>query len=100
MEQHPKGFSRIAAYLNSDGNSALHRRFGDLHARDLIYKEIELTELETELRELDEADNEQPDTKWRNAHSIHHKNGQGNELRRDLIVKISAKLKEYGTQFS
>jgi hypothetical protein len=96
VEQRPKGFSRVAEFQNSDGNSALHRRFGALHARILLYLGIELTELEEQLLELDKTDNEKPDTRWRTAHSIHHDDGKGNELRKDLVEKIKKKLEEYG----
>lgn len=95
LDKHPEGYARIGAYINSDDNSALHRRFGDLHARALLYKEVELTDLEVKLANLDKTDSEKPDTKWRNNFSIHTDDGQGNEIRRDLMKKIVQKLQEY-----
>jgi len=96
VEQHPKGYPRLAAYLNSDSNSAHFRRFGDLHLRSLLYKQTKLTDPELRLEKLDQEDAEKKDTSWRNAHSIHWDEGKRNELRRDLMEQIDTTMAEYG----
>ena len=96
MERYPEGFPRIAAYINSDVDTALFRRYGDLHARCLLYREVELHDLERKLMKLDEKDKAKEDTEWRVAHGIHHDKGRKNEERKALIEEIEGKLKSYG----
>ena len=98
VEDHPEGYPRVAAYINSDDDSVLFRRFGNLHARSLLYKEVELTELEAELAKLDKKDEASEENEWRIGHSIHHDNGKKNEERKALMEKIDQKLEVYGMQ--
>lgn len=99
VERYPEGYPRISAYIDSDSDTALFRRFGVLHARSLLYKQVELTELEAQLDKLDKEDEGKPGAdpnKWRLGHSISLNDGQMNEKRRDLMKKIDEKLEEYG----
>lgn len=102
VEKYPEGYPRISAYIDSDSDTALFRRFGILHARSLLYKQVELTELEAQLDKLDEEDEGKPGAdpnKWRLGHSISLNDGQMNEKRRDLMKKIDEKLEEYGMSY-
>jgi len=99
VERYPKGYPRIAAYFDSDSDTALVRRFGQLHARILLYKQVELTELEARLDKLDKEDEGTPgedSNGWKLRHSISLKGGHMNEERRDLVKEIDEKLEEYG----
>jgi hypothetical protein len=96
VEDHPKGYPRTAAYINSDVDTALFRRFGDLHARCLLYMQVELTDLGAKLTKLDEDDNAQGETEWKITHSTHYKDGRKNEDRKCLIGEIEKKLVAYG----
>ncbi len=98
VEEYPNGYPRASAYLNSDVGTALFRRFGTLHSRALLYKQLELTELEARLEKLDRDDEEKEETKWRNSRSINRRDGEGNEERKALIEEIVKKLEEYGMQ--
>jgi hypothetical protein len=103
VERYPEGYPRISAYIDSDSDAALFRRFGVLHARSLLYKQVELTELEAQLDKLDKDDEGNPGAdsdKWRLGHSISLNGGQMNEKRRDLMKKIDEKLEEYGIFYS
>jgi len=91
LEDYVEGYPRTAAFVNGDSKNALFRRFAILRARSLLYKEAELTDLEEQLKILDEED--QGD--WKVAHSIHVDDGDQNEVRRDLMIKINQRLKEY-----
>jgi hypothetical protein len=97
VDDHPKGYPRTAVYINSDFDSALFRRFGDLHARSLLYKQVELTELEERLAKLDKDDDDVLETRWRVRYSIHVRNGKRNEARKALLTEINDKLEVYGT---
>lgn len=96
MEEHPEGYPRVAAFINSDKDTVLFRRFGGLHSRLLLYKEVELTQLETQLASLDRDDSLKDETRWRNHHSIHRDDGSQNEERKALVEKIEPKLLAYG----
>jgi hypothetical protein len=95
VEYYPEGFPRIAAYINSDVDTALFRRFGDLSARCLLYREVELNDLERKLLKLDKEDKAKEDTEWRVAHGIHHGKGRKNEERKALVEEVESKLKTY-----
>ncbi|KAN0114516.1 hypothetical protein V8E51_004060 [Hyaloscypha variabilis] len=96
LDKHPRGYPRTAVYVNSDDTTALFRRFGDLHSRSLLYKQAELTELEEKLAKIDQEDSQDLAASWKVGHSIHIKGGRRNDIRRDLIIEINEKLKEYG----
>ena len=50
------GYPRVAAYMDSDENFMIYRRFGFLHSRILLNKQDELREIEQRLDDLDEID--------------------------------------------
>lgn len=50
----PEGYPRLAAFLDSDENFMLYRRFGFLQTRLLLNKQAELREYEKELDRLDQ----------------------------------------------
>jgi len=95
VELYPEGFPRIAAYIDSDVDTALFRRFGRMHARILLYREVELNDLERRLDELDKADNSKEETEWRIGHGIHYDDSKQNEARKALVGDIEGKLKTY-----
>jgi hypothetical protein len=98
VDKHPRGYPRTAVFTNSDGDSSFFRRFGDLYARTLLYKQAELTELEEKLAKIDQDDNQEPGSRWKVGYSIHVKDGRKNEIRRDLMIEIKEKLKDYGKE--
>jgi hypothetical protein len=91
VDDHPNGYPRFAAFMNSDENFLMCRKYGFLHNRVLLYRQDELRELEQEMLALD-----------KNAHKVDEKMLQcrtreeriSNE-RRDLINRIDDKLREY-----
>ncbi|KAF4624918.1 hypothetical protein G7Y89_g13250 [Cudoniella acicularis] len=95
LERHVKGYPQVAAYINSTDDTVLFRRFGDLRARTLLYKEVRLTALEAKLAKLDKEDKEKDVTAWRVAYSIDYNGGKRNEERKALIEEIDVILKEY-----
>lgn len=96
MDEAPRGYPRVAAYLNSDNDTVLFRRFGTLHSRTLLYKQVELTELEAKLEKLDKEHSSEEDNEWKVFNSIHHDDGFQNEERKALVDKIEEKLLAYG----
>ncbi|KAH8684300.1 hypothetical protein BGZ60DRAFT_523524 [Tricladium varicosporioides] len=51
----PEGFPQLASWLNSNNNWNIYRGFGSLSARVLVDLQIELTQLEQKILDLDKA---------------------------------------------
>lgn len=54
--EYANGFPTLAAYIASDSDLAIFRRFDHLSARNLLYLQAELVTLEADLVALDAAD--------------------------------------------
>jgi hypothetical protein len=79
---------------NSNESFAIFRKFGQLSSRILLQRQIELTELEKDLNELDAADAADPNRLYR-LRGAHHKDGW-DTAQRDLLSQVAVKLGEYG----
>jgi hypothetical protein len=91
----PNGYPRLAAILDSDQNFLLYRQFGYLQSRLLLYKQDELSELESKLDDLDEAvANEDPALNF----SLRKQGARIGE-RIKLLQQTELKFKEYCTFF-
>ncbi|KAL2074203.1 hypothetical protein VTL71DRAFT_7981 [Oculimacula yallundae] len=98
LEMYPEGYPRLAAIVNGTSEAALFRRFGILHARLLLYQQVEITELEAQLDALDISDAENQgsqSTLWRLSNSISLNDGFENTERKKLVENIASKLKAY-----
>jgi hypothetical protein len=95
VDRFPRGYPRLAAFIDSDKDTVLFRKFGVLSAQSLLYKEVEITELEAQLDELNKKDEGDPDNEWRLSYNLSLNDGENNEKRRDLIEKIDKKLEVY-----
>ncbi|KAF2093525.1 hypothetical protein NA57DRAFT_48248, partial [Rhizodiscina lignyota] len=87
----PEGYPMLAAFLDSDENFMIYRRFGYIHARLLLEKQNELQELENILGDMDnEDDSERP--------GCLNRAELGSETpseRQALFAKLEARFKEY-----
>jgi len=92
VEECPTGYPRLAAFLDSDENFMLYRRFGYLQSRILLYKQDELRGLERQLDNLDKLDAEIRPKMLKSR----ERDDAENHERRNLILKISGLWKEYG----
>ena len=93
MDSYPNGFPRLSAYMNSDEDVALFRRFGQSHTRLLNHLQVEITVLEKEILELDKADDADESTRQRLRNTI--QNGR-DIAQRKLLKQMQTKLNEYG----
>lgn len=94
VEECPKGYPRLAAFLDSDENFMLYRRFGFLQARILLYKQDELRELEEKLDAMDESDAQTKKTAKRLM--SRERDDSECEDRKNLIRQITTAFNEYG----
>ncbi|MCJ1286044.1 hypothetical protein MMC26_005386 [Xylographa opegraphella] len=92
IDSHPEGYPQLAAFINSDDNFAMCRRFGFLHQRVLLYRQDELRDLEDQLIRLDDEDKEEMPKALKSRKLDDIREGS---YRRGLIQQIDEKLKEY-----
>ena len=98
VESYPLGFPKAAAFLNSDDQFMVYRRFGVLFSRLLLRKQDELLELEERLHDMDEIDNRKQETKQylRNRDADDRRESKPwNESRTEVLDKIEQKALEY-----
>ncbi|KAL2037595.1 hypothetical protein N7G274_009708 [Stereocaulon virgatum] len=98
IDDHPRGYPKLAAFVNSDENFLVCRKYGFLRSRVLLYRQDELSKLEKTLIELDELDSEESDAT--RLALMSRKTDEAREedprySRKTLINKIDDKLKEY-----
>jgi hypothetical protein len=93
VDDHPLGYPRLAALLNSDENFLVCRKYGWLHSRILLYRQDELRELEQELLCMDKAADQQG--KDTTTLKCRERDERFSPERKQLINEIDAKLKEY-----
>lgn len=79
MDQCPKGYPQLAAFLDSDENFMLYRRFGFLQARILLNRQDELRELEHNLDYMGVVDGKEPPLR------LQSRELDGNHKRRELL---------------
>jgi hypothetical protein len=90
------GYPQVAAFLDSDDNFMICRRFGYLHWRVLLEKQRELQYLENVLNEMDQEDHNANDGCLRSAkHVILALNGEPKNGRQGLMQDIRQALLEY-----
>lgn len=82
----------MAAYINSDVNFTMYRKFGTLRSRVLLHRQDELNKLEKRLNALDLRDNVGDDFRIQCITYDREKDTQ----RTDLIDEIDSKLEHYG----
>jgi hypothetical protein len=72
----------------SDPSFAIARRFSYLHARNVLYRQDRLADIEAQLQELDEKEQ----TQW----YLSSRRDDGNSSRAQLLSSLGDELHEYG----
>ena len=88
----------MTAFINSDDNFLIARKYGFLRSRLLLYRQDELSVLEKGLLDLDKDDAKNEDRKLalRSRKFDEQDDDDPEESRKALMRKIDDKLKEYG----
>jgi hypothetical protein len=94
-EEYPRGFPQLAAFISSDNDFAVFRGFKYCHYRILLELEVEITEMERALWDLDKADEANPDMTYRLRGMLPHEDGWDTG-RIELMASLKEKIKEYG----
>ncbi|GFF55802.1 monocarboxylate permease [Aspergillus lentulus] len=99
-----EGFANVARWiaLDCDGEVFIYRKFSELAARNLLYLQCELLDLEKHFNELDSNDAGSDDMDIKDAartwETLTQQCESGNkeaQIRKQVIVRLRAKLKEY-----
>lgn len=96
VDDHPQGYPQLAAFVNSDENFLVARKYGFLRSRVLLYRQDELSVLEKDLIALDDDDKEKRELALRSRKHDEETDKDPIYSRKVLIQKIDDKLKEYG----
>lgn len=95
------GYPKLATLMGHSPEVAIFRRFNTLNARNLLYLQAELVDLETRLEEASRADAESSNLD-RRRHDRHWPSlsesvttPDGNSTQWTLALQIREKLKEY-----
>jgi hypothetical protein len=76
----------------------MYRRFGQSHSRLLVTRQCNITDLETQIRNLDKSDDEGgPDTQFR-LKNRYFEEGFDTQ-KRDLLEKLEKEILAYGRVF-
>ena len=94
VDEYPPGYGKVAAFEECDPSFLICRKFGWLHIRLLLHLQDEVQELEEELESLDTWELSSGDPLRLRNRRIDY--GRPNAPRKDLLIKIAAKLREYG----
>ena len=98
MEDCPLGYPKLAAYIDSDDNFMIFRRFGFLYSRVLLNKQDQIRELESRLDDIDKKDY-QDKIKRKSLKSISRDEkciSSTGQTRQELLRTVEEKLREYG----
>ncbi|MCJ1236974.1 hypothetical protein MMC14_004958 [Varicellaria rhodocarpa] len=95
-----EGYPTFAEFIARDNDATIYRKFESLSARNLLYKQSELHELERRLEELDwedarDIDNEEAQQGARLWEHFRNDTNARAILRRELQEKIETKIKAY-----
>ena len=98
VESYAEGYPQLAAFMNSDSNFAVYRRFGMLHARLLLHLQNKIAAMERKLNRLDKRlELEQLDVSplyWWDEEKAVSPGGLEAE-HRELVKKVKESLQEY-----
>lgn len=95
IDDHPKGYPQLAAFVNSDENFLIARKYGFLRSRVLLYRQDELSVLEQELIDLDDDDKTNRPLALESRKHDEETDKDPVYSRKVLMKRIDDKLKEY-----
>ncbi|KAL8895785.1 MAG: hypothetical protein Q9207_008011 [Kuettlingeria erythrocarpa] len=105
VEDFPKGFPRLACFLDSDDTFMVYKRFGVVFSRLLLNKQDEVRELEMKLLAMDRADNNEAGAGFLMSRSDDVQRDQDSrpswwdETRPALLLRLEKKVLEYCEAF-
>ena len=104
MEDFPRGFPKLACFLDSDDAFMVYRRFGSVFSRLLLNKQDEIRTLEAELEAMDKTDRVSGNGNYLMSRTLdvdreHLPDAFNGRSRPQLIEELEKKAMEYGKQY-
>lgn len=100
MEDHPRGFPKLACFLDSDDAFMIYRRFGTVFSRLILYKQDEISKMEDSLHVMDKYDYKHGNGKFLMSRVFDEERGDPPDLwpesRTNLMERLEKKSLEYG----
>ena len=96
----PHGYPQVATFMGDHPEMAMVRRFRGLNARNLLYLQAELVQIEKELLKCERDDANNKIDPYKPYYALDYKFlaiPQPGNIQLELILKMRAKLKEYST---
>ena len=98
--QRLEGYPEFAEFIARDHDAAIYHKFERLSARNLLYQQSELHDLERQLQELDREDAKDIDDQAAQKAALYWQHfstdtGEQAQRRRALQATIKLKIKEY-----
>ncbi|KAL9036259.1 MAG: hypothetical protein Q9180_004403 [Flavoplaca navasiana] len=93
LDDHPRGYPKLAAFISSSDNFLMCRRFAFLHSRVLLHRQDELAEMEKALIAMDDEDKDLDHLALQSRRRDDHRTEEPS--RKSLMNKIDDKLKSY-----
>lgn len=93
-----EGYPKLARFVGEKPGTAIFRRFAALNARNLLYKQVELLELEQQLDMVEEENSQSPETRAFQFEMLLLKaqpEGSPGWVQLDLMRQLDEKLKNY-----
>lgn len=97
----PPGYPKVATFMGNHPELAIFRRFRGLNARNLLYLQAELVEIENELLQLERADADDKEDARKRGYAKHfswmlqYKKDDNRNAQYKLMKKMRKKLKKY-----
>ena len=103
MEDFPRGFPKLACFLDSDDAFMVYRRFGSVFSRLLLNKQDEIRTLEAELEAMDKTDRVSGNGNYLMSRTLdmdreHLPDAFNGRSRPQLMEELEKKAMEYGKQ--
>lgn len=98
QEEPPHGYPQVATFMGDHPEMAMVRRFRGLNARNLLYLQAELVQIEKELLKCERDDANNKVDRYKQYYALDYKFLAAQEpgnTQLDLILKMRVKLKEY-----
>ena len=94
VEDRPRGYPRLAAFIDSDTDGRIYRRFGYLRSYLLLHRQDEISALEEEFNALDK-EHEDDDPYRLCSRRYDEEEGPQKVQRKELLSRLNETLKEY-----
>ena len=99
----PRGYPQVATFMGVHPEMAMVRRFRGLNARNLLYLQAELVQIEKELLKLEREDAKAKEDPYKPFYAVDYKYlavEQPGNTQLELILKMREKLKEYSMLYN